>query len=225
MAEISVPRAGRQHERIIAKRRAVIEGELTSLPVDGLDGSEQGRDIEAPAQELPRHAAALGRPVEAVVSGLPFANFPVALRREIVQAAYESLVPGGVFSGYGYAPFFVEGDEPMAVHRQMADTLDRVFDEIAAIQSAARSTRGTARPCWPMIVLRTPKGWTGPKVVDGQQIEGTARSHQVPLANPRGNITVEMWLAPSLQYLPAKIRIVMGDEAWLDLMVDHIEQR
>ena len=63
------------------------------------------RVIQAPAQELAKHAAALGRPVEAIVSGLPFANFPVALRREIVQAAYESLASGGVFSGYGYAPF------------------------------------------------------------------------------------------------------------------------
>ncbi|MBZ5640449.1 MAG: phosphoketolase family protein [Acidobacteriia bacterium] len=86
-----------------------------------------------------------------------------------------------LFRGYGYAPFFVEGDEPEEMHRKMASTLDAVMDEIRGIQREAR-TRGLGkRPCWPMIVLRTPKGWTGPKVVDGKRIEGTFRSHQVPL--------------------------------------------
>jgi xylulose-5-phosphate/fructose-6-phosphate phosphoketolase len=89
--------------------------------------------------------------------------------------------------GYGWKPYFVEGDDPMAMHRLMSDTLDRAVAEIRGIQRAARST-GTAHVAeWPMIVLASPKGWTGPKVVDGQQIEGTFRSHQVPLSDPRGN--------------------------------------
>jgi xylulose-5-phosphate/fructose-6-phosphate phosphoketolase len=86
-----------------------------------------------------------------------------------------------LFRGYGYAPFFVEGDDPEEMHGKMAATLDAVMDEIRAIQREAR-TRGLGeRPRWPMIVLRTPKGWTGPKVVDGKRMEGTFRSHQVPL--------------------------------------------
>jgi xylulose-5-phosphate/fructose-6-phosphate phosphoketolase len=89
--------------------------------------------------------------------------------------------------GYGYEPYFVEGGEPEAMHRLMADTLDRVFDEIAHIQARAREGGEAERPRWPMIVLRTPKGWTGPKEVDGKPAEGTFRSHQVPLANLREN--------------------------------------
>ncbi|HEU0240581.1 MAG TPA: phosphoketolase family protein [Micromonosporaceae bacterium] len=87
--------------------------------------------------------------------------------------------------GYGYAPFLVEGDQPAAVHQRLAATLDMVFDEIAAIQDRARHTGDTDRPRWPMIVLRTPKGWTGPKVVDGKPVEGTWRAHQVPLSAAR----------------------------------------
>src|SRR4051794_16957115 len=73
-----------------------------------------------------------------------------------------------LFTGYGYRPYFVEGDEPAAMHQRMASTLDAVFDEIAEIQSRARGGQSSERPRWPMIVLRTPKGWTGPKEVDGQ---------------------------------------------------------
>lgn len=89
--------------------------------------------------------------------------------------------------GYGYTPHFVTGDDPAAVHEQLATTLDTVFDVIAEIQEAARRGGRTTRPAWPMIVLRTPKGWTGPKVVDGLPVEGTFRSHQVPLADTRAN--------------------------------------
>ena len=85
-----------------------------------------------------------------------------------------------LLEGYGYAPRFVEGSEPEAMHRLMAATLDEIADDIAAIQQRARAGE-TARPAWPMIVLRTPKGWTGPKVVDGLPAEGSFRSHQVPL--------------------------------------------
>ena len=87
--------------------------------------------------------------------------------------------------GYGYNPYFVEGDDPAKVHQIMAATLDKVVAEIGKIQSDARSGGVTKRPIWPMIVMKTPKGWTGPKVVDGVPIEGTYRAHQVPLSEPR----------------------------------------
>ena len=110
--------------------------------------------------------------------------------------------------GYGYAPRFVVGDDPKQVHEELAATLDEVLDEIAAIQHDARESAppprgrgGTAtsrRPAWPMIVLRTPKGWTGPKEVDGLPVEGTFRAHQVPLADTRNNAEhrklLEQWL-------------------------------
>ena len=86
--------------------------------------------------------------------------------------------------GYGYTPYFVEGHEPEAMHRLMAATLDQVIAEIRRIQSDARERGVTERPRWPMIVLKTPKGWTGPKVVDGLPVEGTYRAHQVPLSEP-----------------------------------------
>lgn len=87
-----------------------------------------------------------------------------------------------LFVGYGYKPHFVEGSEPGAMHQLMAATLDRVMDEIRAIQDQARGGGKTARPRWPMIILRTPKGWTGPKEVDGLKTEDYWRSHQVPFA-------------------------------------------
>jgi xylulose-5-phosphate/fructose-6-phosphate phosphoketolase len=86
--------------------------------------------------------------------------------------------------GCGWIPYFVEGDEPMAMHQLMAATLDRAIEDIRAIQARARDQGETGRPRWPMIVLRSPKGWTGPKVVDGLRIEGSFRSHQVPLSDP-----------------------------------------
>ena len=100
--------------------------------------------------------------------------------------------------GYGWMPYFVEGDDPPAMHRLMAETLDQAFASIRGIQHAARST-GTAHVAeWPMIVLSSPKGWPGPKVVDGEQIEGTFRSHQVPLSDPTRNAEhlriLEQWL-------------------------------
>ena len=89
--------------------------------------------------------------------------------------------------GYGYAPYFVSGDEPAAMHDLMARTLDAAFDEIAAIQRRARAQGDTTRPRWPVIVLRSPKGWTGPKFVDSKKTEGSWRSHQVPLGNVAGD--------------------------------------
>ena len=102
-----------------------------------------------------------------------------------------------LFEGYGYSPRFVEGVEPEAVHRELAAVLDAALDDIAAIQERARAG-DLDRPRWPMIVLRTPKGWTGPKEVDGLPAEGSFRSHQVPLAklaeNPEHLRELERWL-------------------------------
>lgn len=100
--------------------------------------------------------------------------------------------------GYGYKPYFVEGDVPDEVHQLLAATLDTVLDEIKQIQKQARSNGFTKRPQWPMIVFNTPKGWTGPKIVDGVQIEGTWRAHQVPLselaAKPEHISILEKWM-------------------------------
>jgi xylulose-5-phosphate/fructose-6-phosphate phosphoketolase len=89
--------------------------------------------------------------------------------------------------GYGWTPYFVEGHEPERMHRAMAETLDAVIEQIKEIQHGARALGRTERPRWPMIVLNSPKGWTGPKVVDGLQVEGTFRAHQVPLSDPRAH--------------------------------------
>ena len=104
-----------------------------------------------------------------------------------------------LFEGYGYEVHVVAGDEPEPVHRQLAETLDTVVARIQEIQSEARgSARPPTMPRWPMIVLRTPKGWTGPKVVDGLPVEGTWRAHQVPLAelatNPEHLAQLEAWM-------------------------------
>ena len=100
------------------------------------------------------------------------------------------------FKGCGWKPYFVEGDDPMTMHKKMAETMDTVIEEIKAIQKNARENNNPERPAWPMIVLRTPKGWTGPKVVDGQQIEGSFRAHQVPLTmeSPEHLELLKEWL-------------------------------
>jgi len=92
-----------------------------------------------------------------------------------------------LLSGYGWVPHVVEGHEPASMHALMTETLDRVVADIRQIQRSARTTGASHRARWPMIVLITPKGWTGPKIVDGRPVEGTARSHQVPLTNPAKN--------------------------------------
>ncbi len=102
-----------------------------------------------------------------------------------------------LFVGYGYKPHFVEGDDPPLMHQLMAATLDKVIAEIKRIQGEARKSPNAPRPQWPMIILRSPKGWTGPKVVDGLQIEGTFRSHQVPvtdLEKPEHLKILEQWM-------------------------------
>jgi xylulose-5-phosphate/fructose-6-phosphate phosphoketolase len=102
-----------------------------------------------------------------------------------------------LFSGYGYKPYFVEGHDPEPMHQLMAATLDTIVAEIRTIQEDARRRGSETRPIWPMIVMRTPKGWTGPKVVDGLPIEGTWRAHQVPvtdLAKPGHLKILEDWM-------------------------------
>ena len=92
-----------------------------------------------------------------------------------------------LFEGYGYKPYFVEGTDPETMHQLMAATLEKVVTEIKAIQQEARSSGVAKRPMWPMIVLRSPKGWTGPAKVDGKKTENFWRSHQVPLSGMHGN--------------------------------------
>jgi xylulose-5-phosphate/fructose-6-phosphate phosphoketolase len=100
--------------------------------------------------------------------------------------------------GCGWTPHFVEGDEPQAMHQLMAGVLDKAIEEIRSIQNHARREDNTTRPRWPVIILRSPKGWTGPKVVDGLQVEGTFRSHQVPLlvdaGHPEHVLQLEQWM-------------------------------
>src|SRR3712207_5669723 len=92
-----------------------------------------------------------------------------------------------LLEGYGHAPYFVEGRDPKAMHAAMAETMDAVLADIRAVQDRARGGDDVGRPRWPMIVLRTPKGWTGPEELDGVPVEGTWRSHQVPMAEVRKN--------------------------------------
>ena len=108
------------------------------------------------------------------------------------------------FHGCGWKPYFVEGDDPMDMHRKMAEALDKCVEEIKAIQKAAREEGKDERPFWPMIVLRTPKGWTGPKVVDGLQIENSFRAHQVPITmeKPEHMQLLKDWL---LSYKPEEL--------------------
>ncbi|MEQ8763286.1 MAG: phosphoketolase family protein [Planctomycetota bacterium] len=125
------------------------------------------------------------------LNGYKIAN-PTILAR-IPKSELESLL-----RGYGYEPLFCEGDQPAEVHALLAETLDVAFDRIAQFQRAAREDGDASRPRWPVIVMRTPKGWTGPRVVDGQKIEGTARAHQVPLAQlaakPEHLAQLETWM-------------------------------
>ncbi|MDY0070183.1 MAG: phosphoketolase family protein [Porticoccaceae bacterium] len=103
-----------------------------------------------------------------------------------------------LFRGYGWTPFFVEGDDPAEMHQKMAAAMDQCLVAIRDIQRRARAGGDLERPRWPMIVLRSPKGWTGPRVVDGHRVEGTWRAHQVPLTDVRGNpdklAQLEAWL-------------------------------
>ena len=110
------------------------------------------------------------------LNGYKIANPTVLARMSDAELSH-------LFSGYGYNAHFVEGREPEKMHQLMAHVLEMALAEIRAIQSAARGSRVSGRPVWPMIILRTPKGWTGPKVVDGKPVEDTWRAHQVPVTD------------------------------------------
>ncbi len=115
-----------------------------------------------------------------------------------------------LLSGYGYEPFFVEGHEPFAMHAQMASTLDTIFDRLRQIREQAKTETNPSRPKWPMIVLRSPKGWTGPKQVDGHDVEGTSHSHQVPFAKlekPEHLKLLESWMK---SYRPEELFLESG---------------
>jgi xylulose-5-phosphate/fructose-6-phosphate phosphoketolase len=117
----------------------------------------------------------------AVLPILHLNGYKIAGPTVLARISHEEL--DQLFRGYGYTPYFVEGDDPQAMHQLMAGTLDQVIAEIMQIQSDARTNGFTQRPRWPMIILRTPKGWTGPQNVDGKQVTGTSRSHQVPMGD------------------------------------------
>ena len=141
----------------------------------------------------------------AVLPILHLNGYKIASPTVLARMPEEQLL--ALLRGNGYAPVVVAGDDPARVHRALADALDGALDDLAAIQRDARHGDAPQHPApWPMIVLRTPKGWTGPKVVDGQQVEGTFRAHQVPLAEVRTNEThlrqLEQWL---LSYRPDEL--------------------
>jgi xylulose-5-phosphate/fructose-6-phosphate phosphoketolase len=120
----------------------------------------------------------------AVLPILHLNGFKIANPTILARIPREELTE--LLRGYGYDPYFVEGDDPALVHQSLAGTLDAILVQIREIQQIARSkkpTEGLKRPRWPMIVFRTPKGWTGPKFVDGKPVEGTWRAHQVPIAD------------------------------------------
>ena len=146
----------------------------------------------------------------AVLPILHLNGFKIANPTILARISREELTD--LMCGYGYEPFFVEGDDPALVHQRLAEVLDMVFSRIRDIQSAARAEGAgpVERPTWPMIVFRTPKGWTGPKFVDGKPVEGTWRAHQVPIAdfkNPEHLVQLEDWLR---SYKPEELFDVDG---------------
>jgi xylulose-5-phosphate/fructose-6-phosphate phosphoketolase len=131
----------------------------------------------------------------AVLPILHLNGYKIANPTVLARIPEEELV--SLFRGYGYKPYIVQGDDPMVLHQQMAGVLDAVIADIRAIQRKARTRGFQQRPVWPMIILRTPKGWTGPKVVDGQPVEGTFRAHQVPMGDmdkPEHVRILERWM-------------------------------
>jgi xylulose-5-phosphate/fructose-6-phosphate phosphoketolase len=132
----------------------------------------------------------------AVLPILHLNGYKIASPTVLARISHEELED--LFVGYGYKPYFVEGSDPEPMHRHMAETLDAAIAEIKTIQNEARSSGTVKRPRWPMIILRTPKGWTGPKEVDGKKTEGFWRSHQVPFAEletkPEHIMLLETWM-------------------------------
>jgi xylulose-5-phosphate/fructose-6-phosphate phosphoketolase len=132
----------------------------------------------------------------AVLPILHLNGYKIANPTILARITHEEL--DALLRGYGYAPYFVEGDEPFEMHQKMAAVLEHCIGEIRRIQAETRSSGKADRPRWPMIVLRSPKGWTGPKEVDGHKVEGFWRAHQVPIAdvidNPAHLLELEQWL-------------------------------
>ena len=134
----------------------------------------------------------------AVLPILHLNGYKIANPTVLARISHQELTD--LMRGYGYEPHFVEGDDPAVVHQSLAGTLDKILVQIHAIQHAARSRAATERlerPRWPLIVFRTPKGWTGPNFVDGQPVEGTWRAHQVPIAefkNPEHLQLLDDWM-------------------------------
>jgi xylulose-5-phosphate/fructose-6-phosphate phosphoketolase len=132
----------------------------------------------------------------AVLPILNLNGYKIANPTVLARISHDELE--ALFVGYGYKPYFVEGSDPAKMHQLMAATLDQAIAEIRAAQKAARGGGNVERPRWPMIVLRTPKGWSGPKEIGGHKVEGSWRSHQVPFADVRGNPAnlklLEHWL-------------------------------
>ena len=132
----------------------------------------------------------------AVLPILHLNGYKIASPTVLSRISHEELEQ--LFRGYGYQPYWVEGDDPEEIHQILAATLDLIVAEIRRIQTDARANGFKRRPAWPMIILRTPKGWTGPREVDGKKTEGSWRSHQVPLANlaekPKHLAQLEQWM-------------------------------
>jgi xylulose-5-phosphate/fructose-6-phosphate phosphoketolase len=132
----------------------------------------------------------------AVLPILNLNGYKIANPTILARISHEELE--SLFVGYGYKPYFVEGSDPMVMHQRMAEVLEHAVDEIRAIQRRARQSHEVTRPRWPMIVLRAPKGWSGPKELEGHKLEGFWRSHQVPFADVRTNPShlkvLEDWL-------------------------------
>ena len=130
----------------------------------------------------------------AVLPILHLNGYKIANPTIFARMSHDEIV--SFFRGCGWEPYFVEGDDPMTMHRKMAETMDTVIEKIKAIQKNARENNDPTRPVWPMIVLRTPKGWTGPKEVDGKKIEGYFLAHQVPVSmdKPEHLEILEQWL-------------------------------
>ncbi|MDR3390985.1 MAG: phosphoketolase family protein [Sulfuriferula sp.] len=140
----------------------------------------------------------------AVLPILHLNGYKIANPTVLARISHDEL--NQLFVGYGYKPYFVEGDDPETMHQLMAATIDTVIAEIREIQHHARLEGNTQRPIWPMIILRSPKGWTGPKTVDGLKTEGSWRSHQVPLSEmaskPEHVQLLESWMK---SYLPDEL--------------------
>jgi len=131
----------------------------------------------------------------AVLPILHLNGYKIANPTLLARISREELID--LFHGYGYEPWFVRGNDPLIVHQLLAGALDGMLASIRAIQQGARDGKGSSRPRWPMLVFQTPKGWTGPKRVDGVQVEGTWRAHQVPLAHfdkPEHVAQLEAWM-------------------------------